>query len=406
MALDFPTSPTNGQVYENWIYSTAKGAWQAKPLESAVAAVSDAPPLDPTQGDFWYNTNDGTTYVWYDDGDSAQWVEMTAPITAAGYFSPNYIINGAFDIWQRGNTFSNPTSGAYLADRWATFWNGSGATRTASRQTFTPGAAPVAGYEAESFFRFAQTVAGTSGTFNVIQHRVEDVRTLAGQIVTISFWAKSDSARTISIVPFQNFGTGGSSQVLVTSQSVTLSTSWNRYSLSFSIPSLTGKTIGTNSYLGIEFSFPVNAVGTFDFWGVQVEQGQVATPFRRNANSLQGELAACQRYYEKSYNATVVPGTATNQGMVFSSSANTSGTTGHIATGFQYKITKVRNATPVIYDLSGNLNRVNREQIGASSTANQVVTVGATGENGVFLFSASGVSSTGIAFQYVIDAEL
>jgi hypothetical protein len=213
--------------------------------------------------------------------------------------SPNYIINGGFDIWQRGNTFSNPASGAYLADRWATFWNGSGATRTVSRQTFTPGAAPVAGYEAESFFRFAQTVAGTSGTFNVIQHRVEDVRTLAGQIVTISFWAKSDSARTISIIPFQNFGTGGSSQVLVTSQSVTLSTSWNRYSLSFSIPSLTGKTIGTNSYLGIEFSFPVNAVGTFDFWGVQLEQGQVATPFRRNSNSIQAELAACQRYYQR-----------------------------------------------------------------------------------------------------------
>lgn len=297
MALNFPDSPADGDVYENWVYDSAKGAWQAKPLKPAVAATQSNPPSAPDDGDMWFNTNDGTTYVWFDDGNSAQWVEMTAPITANGYYSPNYIINGAFDIWQRGASFTNPTSGSYLADRWVTFWNGSGATRTISRQTFTPGSAPVVGYEAESFFRFAQTVAGTGGTFNTIQQRVEDVRTLAGQVITISFWAKADASRNISITPFQNFGTGGSAQVVLSSQSIALSSSWARYTASFTLPSLTGKTIGTSSYFGIEFSLPVNAIGTFDFWGVQVEEGTVATPFRRNTNSLQGELAACQRYY-------------------------------------------------------------------------------------------------------------
>jgi hypothetical protein len=79
-ALDFPASPTNGQVYANWIYSTAKGAWQAKPITGKVTTSAVAPAA-PTNGDEWFNTNDGNLYVYYTDVDGSQWVQVKSDAT-------------------------------------------------------------------------------------------------------------------------------------------------------------------------------------------------------------------------------------------------------------------------------------------------------------------------------------
>lgn len=80
MALDFPSSPTNGQVYGNFIYSTAKGAWQAKPITGKVTTSATAPST-PTNGDEWFNTNDGNLYVYYTDVDGSQWVQVKSDAT-------------------------------------------------------------------------------------------------------------------------------------------------------------------------------------------------------------------------------------------------------------------------------------------------------------------------------------
>ena len=110
----------------------------------------------------------------------------------------NYIINGAFDFWQRGTSGFSTNTGAYNADRWAFYGDGSGWTKAITQQTFTPGTAPVAGYEGQYFWRFNQSVAGSGGANNVLIYKVEDVRSLAGQAVTLSFWAKADAARTVT----------------------------------------------------------------------------------------------------------------------------------------------------------------------------------------------------------------
>ena len=208
----------------------------------------------------------------------------------------NKIINGDFGIWQRGTTFTSPNSGTYVADRFQYTYDGNG-TATISRQNFTAGTAPVAGYESQYFFRHLVTAAGTTTFCNIFQP-IEDVRTFAGQTVTFSFWAKADTARSSFIYAEQNFGSGGSSVVQYLSMgSASLTTSWQRFTFTVALSSIAGKTIGTNSTLNFYIRGGITLNATTDIWGVQLEAASTASNFQTATGTKQGELAACQRYY-------------------------------------------------------------------------------------------------------------
>ena len=309
--LNFPASPTDGQIYGNFIWSAATGAWLARPQPQSVAVSSPTAPTSPVVNTLWYNTNDGNTYIYNYDGDSYQWVQLKSDATLSSTLGSrvdaldyganvNYIINGGMDVWQRGTSFS---AAGYTADRWIVLADGTGATRAITQQAFTPGNA-IAGYEPTFFLRYNQSVAGSSATYNIIEQRVEDVRTLAGQAVTVSFWAKSDANRTITAQVQQNFGSGGSAEVqAIATQSIALTTSWQRFTYTATMPSISGKTIGTNSYVAVRINLPNNATFTVDMWGVQLQKGNTVTDFHRSSPTLQSELAACQRYYYR-----VLPG--------------------------------------------------------------------------------------------------
>jgi hypothetical protein len=224
----------------------------------------------------------------------------------------NKIINGNFGIWQRGTSFTNPVSDTgFTADRFYPVWNGTGATRTLSRQTFTPGTAPVAGYESNFFLRYDVSVAGSSNSYNYLATSIEDVRTFAGQTVTLSFWAKASASTSIQTVQIdQFFGSGGSAvnyNALSTGGSFSLTTSWQRFSLTATMASVAGKTIGTGSYLRVFLALPAfSATFAIDVWGMQLEAGSVATPFTTNTGNQQAELAACQRYFVRLNASTTI----------------------------------------------------------------------------------------------------
>jgi hypothetical protein len=148
------------------------------------------------------------------------------------------------------------------------------------------------------FLQMAYSVAGIGLT--IIQQRIEDVNTFAGQTVTFSFYAKVNSG-TKALTPrmVQVFGSGGSGTVVTELTAQTLTTTWQRFTVTTTVPSISGKTIGTSSYLRVDLIADTSETFTYSFANWQVEAGSVATAFQTATGTLQGELAACQRYYQR-----------------------------------------------------------------------------------------------------------
>jgi hypothetical protein len=220
----------------------------------------------------------------------------------------NAIINGNFDIWQRGT--SQSAGGYGSADRWFTAVNIS--SMTASRQAFALGQTAVPS-EPTFFGRWVASSVANAAAAVLAQQKIEGVRTFAGQQVTVSFWAKADATKNIAVEFAQVFGTGGSPSAEVTTIGTVkkqLSTSWQKITHTATIPSISGKTLGSDNndslYLNIWFDAGSNfnsrtdtlgqQSGTFDIAQVQIEAGPVATPFERRP--IGTELALCQRYFE------------------------------------------------------------------------------------------------------------
>ena len=229
-------------------------------------------PTTPAQGDIWVSTADINTF------DS---------LVQTG--NRNKIINGTFDIWQRG-TSGFSTFGAYTADRWIAN-HVSGTSITAAQSTDVP---------SEPGVRYSLSLTGTTDTQPYILQRIESATaaSIAGKTVTLSFYAKSTSG-TASIVvngayatAVDNFAsTTADVSGLAVSPSGNISTSWQRYSVTFTVSSS-----ATNGYHIALLRNTSSATSTTLIAGVQLELGSAATPLE--IRPIQQELALCQRYYQ------------------------------------------------------------------------------------------------------------
>lgn len=326
----------------------------------------------------------------------------------------NLIINGNFDFWQRGTSLAAATGPRFLADRWV--GTATGSTSAQSRQAFVLGQQDVPN-NPEFYHRTVVSSVAGAGNSVIFAQRIEGVETLSGRTATVSFWAKADSNKPVSIELAQVFGTGGTPSAPVTSigvKKVNLTASWQKITHTVSIPSVAGKTLGTNNNdqlalilwfdAGSNFAARSGGIGqqsgTFDIAQVKLEEGSVATPFVLAGRTLAGELENCQRFYEKSYDIAVTPGSLTAVGRHEEFRNQTTGINqfGHVS----FKTKKRGGVTPVIYDdaagAAGNVTQDN-----GSSVAG---VIGSVGQSGFRVSWTNTASRFGAAFHWTADAEL
>ena len=246
----------------------------------------------------------------------------------------NFVINGGMDIWQRGTSFNNPASAYYTADRFQGMRHSQVTGITVSRQTTSDTTnLPTIQYCA----RVSRDNANTSTNALYFGSVIETINSipLAGQTVTMSFYARkganySPTSNALNVKLISGTGTDqnntftgnftGSSDVI--SQTATLTATWQRFTYSATI----GATATELQVL--VYASPTGTAGAADYYevtGFQLELGSVATTFSRAGGTIQGELAACQRYYWRALASTTYPNA------LFAPSGFTTSTTAFVA---------------------------------------------------------------------------
>ena len=245
------------------------------------------------------------------NGDSL--VADSSTSTGLRYQAPktnNVVINGNFDIWQRGTTQAGAQGGAIIADRWTNSVSCTTPDTTISQNTDVPNV------NSKYSVKIQQVTSGASSIAEYcLRQRFEqsNILPLFGKTCVLSFWYRSNRTGTHGVRIYAGYNTGGGDQTA----SITVSTAntWEYKTVvvtAFSTVSAASVApTGEGGLLDIGFKVGAGGPGftslsvndSFQIAQVQIEVGSVATPFARAGGNIQGELAACQRYYTR-LNAT------------------------------------------------------------------------------------------------------
>lgn len=284
------TSPTTGQVIK---YNAATSKWFNGPSSGGISTTQPAAPGD---GEGWFYNEDGSLFIRYNDGNSSQWVQANVPPAVQveqRYQSPNLIINGSLDHWQRASSAAragNSGAGYVSADRYRVAAFGAGSPSVALSRSFD--VPPGVGVQYSGVMTWS---ANTSTGDIFLAHVVENGKfSCAGKTFTLSFYAKAASPITTALMMDQDYA----------GSTVSIGTSWARYSATFAFPSNYQSSRPSGS-LGddnmevrlFRLTGTSSAANSITFAGVQFEEGATPTTFRRSAGSAQAELEACYRYY-------------------------------------------------------------------------------------------------------------
>jgi hypothetical protein len=244
----------------------------------------------------------GDVYSAGDVNDITGTVNLLQTSTLSYQAAKNPVINGNFDIWQRGTSFAAAVDTAFCADRWQTTRAGTTVNLTATQDTSVPNR------NAQYSLKFQQV---TSGATSLVQYAARqliensNILPLLGKSVTLSFWYRSNKTGSHGYRVLGNYNTGGTDQA--STFTVSVADTWEYKTIAITAFSAVSAVSASPTATGglVDIGFRVFGQGfttlsTNDYFQisqVQLEVGSVATPFSRAGGTIQGELAACQRYY-------------------------------------------------------------------------------------------------------------
>jgi len=212
----------------------------------------------------------------------------------------NLIINGGFDVWQRGTSFT-ANSDTFGADRWAI----SRPDQTVTKQSATIGDVRCYSLKAE------KTASGSMTAY----HSIENPLDFNGKTLTLSFYAKSNTSLTNSGQAWVYYNNGANSFQVGTFTD-TFTTSWVKYTHTFTMPTNLEVYANTHSLnISLLRALSASSGDSAEIAQVQLELGSVATEFEHR--SYGEELALCQRYYQKGPTSATYPGFSNGTSMVY-----------------------------------------------------------------------------------------
>jgi len=275
-------------------------------LVFASAAARDSAITSPQEGQACYlkDTDAVQTY------SGATWVAVGGSTAV----NKNYLINGGFAVAQRGTSFTSGANDddAYTLDRWYILSDTNDVIDVTQETTTVP---------TNGEFAIAldvETVNKKFGIATIIENK--DVIGLVGNTVTFSFKAKvsattkldnvkaaivswSGTADTVTSDIISAWGAEGTNPTLIanatyenTPANLSVTTSYATYSITAPVDTASTQ----NLILFIWSDVTDTTAGDFLYIAEsKLELGSIATPFEYAGGTFQGELAACQRYYQR-----------------------------------------------------------------------------------------------------------
>jgi len=235
----------------------------------------------------------------------------------------NAIINGDFNVWQRGTSFAAIAHDAYTVDRFSYIKVATGAEHTISRDTDVP-TQSESGHLSNYSMKVDCTTGDTSvnaGDLVAIRHYVEGYNFVpfVGKTTTLSFWVKAVKTGIYCIT----FGGSISDQNYVVEYTINSTNTWEKKTVTITFDYSTGTWDYTNG-IGVYIDWVIMCGSTFqttadtwhatdvhatsnqangvdstdnNFWLAQVkfEPGSNATDFE--CDDIGTTLTKCQRYY-------------------------------------------------------------------------------------------------------------